>query len=178
MRKHYQATIAQGISFLRRVSQVQYTALPAGCYGSIGHHTRHINDHFFAVKNSLASGIVDYETRQRGSLTEKSLLTGIQELTQFQSWVGSVPTARFDEDILVNADIGVGESNIIQLKSSLGRELMFSCSHAIHHYAVMKLVFQKLGGRADSQFGISPSTATFMRLRSKHDSVGNTGTLT
>lgn len=101
--------------------------------------------------------------RQRGSTIELDLHQAITSMQQLQSWLVQLTTSDLEQSVLVQADIGIGSSKVVQVPSTMGRELMFCCSHAIHHYSSLKSIYQALGGQLTDSFGLAPSTASYQR---------------
>lgn len=152
MQHHYQATLQQGIDFLRQLSPAQYIAVTSAAISPIGSHVRHILDHFNSVQRAAHTRLVDYELRQRGSAIELDLHQAITTMQQLQNWVVQLTASELEKSVLVQADIGIGSSKIVQVPSTMGRELMFCCSHAIHHYSSLKSIYQALGGQSADSF--------------------------
>jgi hypothetical protein len=44
------------------------------------------------------------------------------------------------------------------VRSNLAREVMFCVGHAIHHYAILRLLCAGVGVKLPYEFGIAPST--------------------
>ena len=164
MSTDYFITLEQGVDFIHQLTDKQYIEIAEGFDSAIGCHVRHILDHFYSVKQGLDLGYVDYEFRRRGALVETCRNKALEQFREVQQWLTHLTEASLIQNIMVKSDIGIGRSHIVQVQSTLARELMFACSHAIHHYATLKLIFQRLGGEFNEpQFGIAPSTATFNR---------------
>jgi hypothetical protein len=51
-----------------------------------------------------------------------------------------------------------GESDVELVRSNLAREVMFCVGHAIHHYAILKLLCAGVGVKLPYEFGVAPST--------------------
>lgn len=175
MQRDFVATVQQGIDFLSGLTQTQYTAVPDGFLSAIGGHIRHVIDHFVALEFALESAVVNYELRQRNSPIERDLAQALERLEQLKVWLLALPDSVFTQSVEVQADVGIGSDNVMTVTSTLGRELMFACSHAIHHYATMKAIHlciagETFSGRSAEQFGIAPSTATYLRQQNSTQS--------
>ncbi|WP_181901524.1 DinB family protein [Thalassotalea euphylliae] len=170
MQRDFVATVQQGIDFLSGLTQTQYTSVPDGFLSAIGGHIRHVIDHFVALEFALESSVVNYELRQRNSPIERDLAEALARLEQLKTWLLALPDSVFTQTVEVQADVGIGSDNVMSVTSTLGRELMFACSHAIHHYATMKAIHLCFGGETSEQFGIAPSTATFLRQQNNAQS--------
>jgi hypothetical protein len=55
------------------------------------------------------------------------------------------------------------ESHSPVVHSSFEREVMFSISHAIHHYALIAMICRSLGALLPEGFGIAPSTVHYRK---------------
>ncbi|MDP5135716.1 DinB family protein [Rheinheimera baltica] len=162
MYQHYLATLQQAEDFLFKLTPSQYIAAAADGGSSIGKHMRHILDHFFAIANS--DGLVNYEQRQRGTALEADPALALAKLAQLKTWLKQLPQQQLTRSVMVRSDIGIGTQQLVNVESTLGRELMFACSHAIHHYAMLKQLYQQQTGQClRAEFGLAPSTATFLR---------------
>jgi hypothetical protein len=168
MLSHYISTLDQGVSFLTQLQQRDYCKLADGMSSSIGVHARHILDHFMSLQTCLETGLVDYENRRRGSLVETSLPEALNQFNNIKQWMLALTEADISQVVLVHSDVGINQTHIIEVESTLGRELMFACSHAIHHYSTLKLIFQLIGGKTHAEFGLAPSTASFNRKQCAH----------
>lgn len=160
MLQHYQLTIQQCLTFLRQLSDADYITCPANFTSGIGSHIRHIVDHFHAVKQGTKTGVINYEMRTRGCELETNKALAEQHLLVIEQWLQPLTSDTLALPVNVVNDVGIGEPCVITVASSVNRELMFVCSHAVHHYAIIALIHQSIGGQYNnSLFGIAPSTA-------------------
>lgn len=127
----------------------------------IGSHIRHLIEHYEALiyRNTF---VVDYDARQRDEVLEQNPSEAnlrIAALCQkLQAWAA----LDLDQTISVSSLGGsLGESAFITT-SSIGRELCFLNSHAVHHLALVKPACQKLGIAVDEYFGFAPSTIAYL----------------
>lgn len=157
MIQHYVAILQQGQSFLSSLSDEQYNYNSVQQPSSIGKHIRHILDHFMAVEHGLEAGVINYEHRHRGGEIESSKQLAISVFEHLTSWFESLPNDIMTHPVEVIADIGVGAIHEQHIPSTVGRELMFACSHATHHYALLKL-FVDINTDNIAGFGVAPST--------------------
>lgn len=159
MFNEYAATLRQGVQFLQQLPPALYSAQPSFCDSPIGKHVRHIVDHFEALRCAVNTHHVDYENRQRGAAIEHCQRTALLTLSELHDWVLHLSNSALENHIQVRADVGIDAPHYAQVASTLGRELMFCASHAIHHYALMKIIAEAFGMTSDAQFGLAPSTA-------------------
>lgn len=161
-----QAITDQIVGVLERMEAEEY-AKPLDIYNgsSLGQHFRHIFDFYDCLLRGITTDSVDYANRKRNPIIEndpkaaKEMFTGI--LDQIKG---------LDEtlSLSVRADFLAGEQSIRpKLDSSVGRELMFTYDHAIHHLAIIKIGLQTAFPHIelDEDFGVAPST---IKHRSGH----------
>lgn len=163
MKQHYNKTLEQGIHFLDSLSHSQYMDPPASGQSPVGRHFRHIIDHFLAIKSALPQGIVNYDQRHRGTEVERNKRLAIETLQSLQRWLSEMDDSTLSQSVVVISDIGIGECCQVSVQSTVGRELMFACSHAIHHYALIKPLTDNQCQPSD--FGLAPATASFQRTQ-------------
>lgn len=73
---------------------------------------------------------------------------------------------RYDDqeptEIKVNSDEGENPEGVSPwCTSSITRELQYIVSHTIHHFALIGMIYQLLGGRPPLGFGVAPSTLLY-----------------
>ncbi len=54
--------------------------------------------------------------------------------------------------------VGYGDGEVEAVRSVVAREVMFCVGHAIHHYAILKLLCADRTVALPYEFGIAPST--------------------
>jgi len=57
--------------------------------------------------------------------------------------------------------VSYGSGKTPVMASNVGRELAYCAGHAIHHYAIIRLICSHLGIEVPKEFGIAPSTLQF-----------------
>ncbi|MEP4100681.1 hypothetical protein [Paraglaciecola sp.] len=76
-------TVQQAKSFLLSISAEGYQqVLKPHFSSSAGAHMRHILDHYLALKDGIASGVVNYNKRNRHSNVESCVTTAISKWTE------------------------------------------------------------------------------------------------
>ena len=125
---------------------------------SIGQHYRHVLDHFLCLESGMAEGEIDYDNRDRnprletvlgyaGATTERL----IQVFNQYDFEVLKRPC-------IVKYSVGYGNTAPVRLPSVVARELAFCIGHAVHHYAIVRLLCDSVGVQVVPKFGVAPST--------------------
>lgn len=140
---------------------------------TIGRHVRHIIDHYDALlrrkhrehhdncdSDRVALDVsldvsLDYEDRRRDPRLEQSPSAAVDRLEQIIMALAQLHEGRESARLTLEHRLGTG---VVELDSSLERELAFLGSHTIHHMAIVGLLAEQLGQRLPRDFGVHPST--------------------
>lgn len=160
--------IDQGIAIVNVLSDEQYCFVASPYVKStIGQHFRHIIDMFKAV--TTADTNIDYDFRRRGADIEGQRHAAINALLDVRVWmldarqiVADKPDS-FTGAITIQSEVTLTETKSVCVASTRLRELMFTSSHAIHHYALISVIAQIQGVNFPEGLGVAPATATFLR---------------
>lgn len=162
MLSSHSEVIEQSIGLLSTLSDNEYSNVCQPLFSaSIGQHMRHIIDHFDNLFAGIGSQQVDYNIRSRNSETETSVQVAIAQLKHLQQWLQALTESDIQTQISVISEINVKQAQSVSVTSTVARELVFCASHAIHHYALIKLIRQIQGGSVDKHFGLAPATITY-----------------
>lgn len=119
----------------RRMALIARLAEQSGCWDVAGPHLRHALEHFSALLEGARSGRIDYAARRRDPTLEgdpaalrRALGTATRRLQAIGPWEARRATEVVDL---------VAPSERRCNPSSVGRELAFASSHAIHHLAIV-----------------------------------------
>ncbi|KAM0747898.1 hypothetical protein T439DRAFT_328562 [Meredithblackwellia eburnea MCA 4105] len=138
---------------------------------TIGKHLRHVNDHFRLLLDSLRSSSssstsggeqlleCNYDIRTRNIASETSHAASLESfrhlLRRLERETGEGRNVRPERKVRLEAVTPVR----VLLDSSWARELWFSCLHATHHFALLRVVaVGELGLDIPKEFGVAPST--------------------
>lgn len=147
----------RGIKLLNSITDEQYSNTSAPPYfSSIGSHMRHILDVFSCIFNGLEDRQVDFSARERNPLAEQYTVAGIDYFNTVISKLHTLSEDDYDIMISVTDDLGTGK---ITANYTLGSALIQAHSHAIHHFATIGFIINRLGVELpDEDFGYNPST--------------------
>ena len=154
--------LRQGEVLLGVLDDAAYCAkVPAAFNSSVGGHYRHCLDHFRSVFDGLGAAEVNYDQRKRDARVEtirgvaldqtKDLLRRIEEI---DNWTLRCP-------IRVRSKVSYAIDEPPSAISTVGREMMFCIVHAIHHYALIRVMCGMLGVFLPEGFGVAPSTIKY-----------------
>lgn len=156
--------IEQAKAYLSNLSEHEYRQVIRPHFSSsAGAHMRHIIDHYQALRLGAVVGEVDYNLRNRESDVEQNPATALEALVDIEAWIKQLSDEQIQQPIVVKSEVSIKTQSNKATQSSLGRELVFVASHAIHHYSLLAIIHSLLGGVNAESFGVAPATATYRR---------------
>ena len=126
--------------------------------GPVGAHLRHVIEHYEALVHGLHSGVVDYDRRPRDRQLEASPALARDRLTGLRRMLGVWTPDMLDRPVQVLGQGGTAGEFDFSVASSVGRELAFLASHAVHHFALLAAHLQRHGVPMPAHFGKAPGT--------------------
>ncbi|MFT4809636.1 MAG: hypothetical protein ACI9LX_002990 [Paraglaciecola sp.] len=157
-------TVRQAQKFLLDLTAENYqVVIKPHFLSSAGAHMRHILDHYLALKDGLNQGLVNYNKRNRYSSVESCPQTALLQWQEIEQWLREVSQLDADIPLTTVCETSVNETQNTQTQSTLARELVFVSSHAVHHFSLLAVINSLLGNKHEANFGIAPTTATFIR---------------
>lgn len=159
MSNSYALIVNQAIDLLEEMQVSEYQKkLPPHFPSSIGAHMRHIVDHFTALINGSVSGHINYNLRSRESQIEQSPQAARERLSDISAWLDAIDCSLLDAKVMVTSEIDVTRTQSTTCQSTLERELVFASSHAIHHYALVRIMCAMQNKTIPEFFGYAPAT--------------------
>jgi uncharacterized damage-inducible protein DinB len=154
--------LQQGLALLDNVDEESYSQKEEGPWGSsIGAHYRHVLDHFLCLIEGLWDFHVNYDHRSRNRHIESSIAAARQATRDLIEALTAIPDEVLQQECTVVYSVGYGEAEPQPVRSVVARELMFCVGHAIHHYAIVKLLCSLRAVALPYEFGIAPSTLKY-----------------
>lgn len=154
-----EAVLSQGLEMLKGLSPESYgQALSIANGATIGGHYRHALEHFRQLLKGLDEGIVDYDARNRDVLLETDRDEAMRATKELVSYLKNLSVHGSEDPVEIKCGITYGEQDAGTASSTLGREIIFCISHAVHHYAIISLMLRSLGQPVAEGFGVAPST--------------------
>jgi hypothetical protein len=155
--------LQQGCVFLDRVGDETYARLLGGPADEkptapLGAHYRHVLDHFLCLAEGIRTGRVNYDERRRNPQLESSVTCARLVTEGLIDELGSLSQEVLQRECTVTYSVAYGESVEEAVSSNLAREVMFCVGHAIHHYAILRLLCAGVGVKLPHEFGVAPST--------------------
>jgi hypothetical protein len=115
-------------------------------------------EHFVCLLQGLTSGRINYDARKRDVQIETSIAYARIVTEALIEDFRAVSPELIEGECSVIYTVAYGEGQPAEVRSSVAREIMFSVGHAIHHYAIIKLLGAGVGVQLPYTFGVAPST--------------------
>jgi hypothetical protein len=152
-------TLNQGETLLAEIDDTTYARrLPVAFNASIGGHYRHCLDHFRSLLDAAMGGDLDYDHRERGTPVESDRFAALNATRQLREGFEQLNPVVLTRPLSVTCKTSYANSGSQVSTSSVGRELMYSVAHAVHHYALIGIMGGLMGIQMPSGFGVAPST--------------------
>ena len=151
--------LAQGELLLTEVSDEDYTRKVALAFNaSIGGHYRHCLDHFRSLLDSAPKGHLNYDHRERGTLVEHDRFAALNATRELRERYERLDPCLVSRTLNVTCKTSYGTSGSQVSPSTVGREIMYSVAHAVHHFALIGVMCGIMGLKMPAGFGVAPST--------------------
>lgn len=125
-------------------------------YSCIGSHIRHILDFYDCILDGIDAGNINLTNRKRDEKMHNDCNYASINVERVITRLKSLDDNRLDDHFLVEDDLGLG---MVSITYTLGAILAQANSHAIHHYAIISYILDRLGIKInDSSFGYNPTT--------------------
>jgi hypothetical protein len=154
----------QGISLLDNLSNESYIAkTPLSSGASIGAHYRHCLDHFSALLSGDPAGGINYDARKRDPILETDRGAARRMTAHLSDLASSLDAKILQSPVVVRCGVSYADKESSVVNSSYEREVMFSISHAVHHYALIAMIGRSLEVAMPDGFGVAPSTVHYRK---------------
>ena len=152
-------TLAQGEALLAQLNDDDYTRkVPVAFNASIGGHYRHCLDHFRSLLDSAAQGDLNYDHRERGTLIENDRFAALNATREIREGFERLDPIFLLRPLAVTCKTSYATNGSQVSPSTVGREIMYSVAHAVHHYALIGVMGGIMGLKMPHGFGVAPST--------------------
>lgn len=155
------SVLQQGLGLLESCGDQYPHVVAAPFDASIGRHYRHVLEHFHCLLLGANSGEVNYDARKRDARieTEIAFATGATHdvMHQIESWNDATLAERCN----TVSSLAYHSDSPCFIASNLGRELAYCIGHAIHHFAIIRLLSSQVGVEVPFDFGYAPSTLKY-----------------
>jgi len=152
--------VAYAIALLEQGAGIAETAARAGLAfeSQIGPHLRHVIEHYDALLSGLDRGVIDYDRRCRERALERDPVLARGRCATLAEGFSARLAQPWPESLVVAIDGGLaGDDRYVSTSTPL-RELLFVAGHAVHHYALLRLLLQQRGVILPESIGKAPAT--------------------
>jgi len=157
-------TLQQGETLLAAIRDENYTRkIPVVFNASIGGHYRHCLDHFRSLLDSAMQGDLNYDRRERGTLVENDRFVALHATRELMDAYERLDPVFLHRPMAVTCKTSYTAEGSQTAPSTVGREIMYSVAHAVHHYALIGIMGGLMGLRLPSGFGVAPSTMKYQQ---------------
>jgi hypothetical protein len=152
-------TLNQGEALLTEIPDELYTRrIPLAFNASIGGHYRHCLDHFRTLLDAAGDGDLNYDHRERGTLIETDRFAALNATRKLREDMEQLNPDCLLRPLAVTCKTSYAASGSQVSPSTVGREIMYSVAHAVHHYALIGIMGGLMGLQMPAGFGVAPST--------------------
>jgi uncharacterized damage-inducible protein DinB len=152
-------TLDQGEMLLAQLPDEDYTRrVPVAFNASIGGHYRHCLDHFRSLLDAATNGDLNYDHRERGTLVENNRFAALNATRELRNAYERLDPVLLMRPLTVTCKTSYTSSDSQASVSTVGREVMYSVAHAVHHYALIGVMCGIAGVKVPDGFGLAPST--------------------
>jgi len=154
-----QDVLLQGLGLLFELGDETYSHTVRAPFGaSIGQHYRHVLEHFQCLIRGARAKEVNYDARERNPRLESEVtyasIATCDVLRAIKHW----SDASLQAQCKVVSSVSYQQGSEDTVDSNVGRELSYCVAHAIHHYAIIRLICAEIGISVPAAFGYAPST--------------------
>ena len=158
----------QGEMLLTEISDEAYTRkLPSAFNASIGSHYRHCLDHFRSLLEAVLSGDLNYDHRERGTLVETDRFAALNASRGLREGWRQLADWHPGRALNVTCKTSYVTGDSQTAPSTVGREIMYSVAHAVHHYALIGIMAALMDLKLPIGFGVAPSTLKYQEQTAK-----------
>jgi hypothetical protein len=157
-----QDVLLQALGLLFNIWDATYSRMAEAPYGaSIGGHYRHILEHFQCLVRGIRSGEINYDARERNLRLETEVTYATIATCDVLRAIKNYTKESLVRPCKVVNSVSCGPGEAPVMESNIGREVAYCIGHAIHHYAIIRLICSHLGVEVPKEFGVAPSTLKF-----------------
>jgi hypothetical protein len=154
-----QDVLQQGLALLDDCTIEGYrTVVPAPFGASIGQHYRHVLDHFVSLTTGISTGVIDYDQRARDRELESNIDVARARTQMLMRFFASLTAADYHRGCSVLHTVAYSQHEKETSSSNIERESAYCVSHAVHHFAIVRILCSPLRVRVPEEFGVAPST--------------------
>lgn len=154
-----QETLLQGLELLAATGVQKYgRVLGPPFEASIGQHYRHVLDHYDCLCRGLTTEEVNYDARERDVALESNVSKAMDRTCNILDSLVSFDPTQLERPCKSVQSLGYSATEPLAVRSNIGRELAYCIGHAVHHYAIIRLICAAVEVNLPADFGFAPAT--------------------
>ncbi len=159
----HRTCLLQGLGLLFELGNHTYSHVARDPFNaSIGQHYRHVLEHFQSLVTGLRAGEINYDARERNLRMQTDVTYASIATCDILRALKRYTNEALTRDCTVINSVGYSAPGPSSFTSNISRELAYCAGHAIHHYAIIRLIGHEVGVPLPAEFGIAPSTIKYM----------------
>lgn len=145
-------------SVVLRMNQEVYTHVNFKGNASVGQHVRHTIEFYQCLFE--ATDTVNYDLRKRDLALESSAAHALDAITSVKHQLRQLNACR---NFKLHTDLPPIKGQVLEVDSSLSRELLYVLEHSIHHMALIRVLLkdEDPNFELDDSFGVAYSTLAY-----------------
>ncbi len=158
LKKPIQHLFAQLNDSIRQISNDEYkTPSRILTNTTIGQHVRHIIELFLCLEQGYATGVVNYEKRERDYRIETDKEFALDLMMDVFNCL-----EQRNKDLILEAEDYCEHVQTVSVPSNYYRELAYNLEHTIHHMALIRVGINEVSTvQLPEEFGVSYSTIKY-----------------
>lgn len=158
-----QDVLMQGLGLLFELGDRTYSHNAGTPFNaSVGQHYRHVLEHFQSLIRGLRAAEINYDARERNQRLQSDVTYASIATCDVLRALKKYTNETLASDCKVINSVGYRASQHSCLDSNVSRELAYCIGHAVHHFAIIRLICHEIDIRVPAEFGVAPSTLRHM----------------
>jgi len=160
-----QDVLLQGLGLLFELGGRTYSHVAGTPFNaSVGQHYRHVLEHFQSLIRGLRAAEINYDARERNQRLQSDVTYASIATCDVLRALKKYTNETLARDCKVINSVGYSASQPSCLDSNVSRELAYCIGHAVHHFAIIRLICHEIDITVPAEFGVAPSTLRHMNL--------------
>lgn len=161
--------LQQGLHLLESLTDADYIANhPVAMDSSIGGHYRHVLEHVEPLLDTPPDGLLDYDARPRDPDVETNRLMAMERTRNLIQRFEVLPDDRYHAALRIRNRVSSDDHAAPVAQSSWARESIYAVAHAVHHYALIRMICNLKDISLPENFGFATSTLHHRKTLQSH----------
>lgn len=159
-----QDVLLQGLGLLFELGDKTYSRVAGTPFNaSVGQHYRHVLEHFQSLIRGLRAAEINYDARERNQRLQSDVTYASIATCDVLRALKQYTDETLARECKVINSVGYSSSQPTCLESNVSRELAYCVGHAIHHFAIVRLICHEIDITVPAEFGVAPATLKQMK---------------